>query len=151
LLAESIVGFWNRYYYYFKELLVHFFFIPTFVSRFKRHPRLRLFAAVFASACVGNVYYHLIQHESLLNQDWVALGEMLVPRASYCVLLAAGIYVSMLREQRRSVARADRPWPRRAIAIFGVWTFYGLLQLFHDGRATLRTRLDHLLALAGMT
>ena len=32
LLAESVVEFWNRFYYYFKELLVTFFFLPTFAG-----------------------------------------------------------------------------------------------------------------------
>ena len=32
LLAESIVEFWNRYFYYFKELLSTFFFMPTFTG-----------------------------------------------------------------------------------------------------------------------
>lgn len=36
LLAESISEFWNRYYYYFRELLVNFFFLPTFAQLGKR-------------------------------------------------------------------------------------------------------------------
>ena len=70
LLAETIVEFWNRYYYYFKELLVNFFFFPTFTRYFKRNPRLRMFAAVFAAAFVGNMYYHVIEDESLVRGDW---------------------------------------------------------------------------------
>ena len=36
LLAETIVEFWNRYYFYFKELLVNTFFLPTFTRWFRR-------------------------------------------------------------------------------------------------------------------
>ncbi len=41
LQSRTIAEFWNRYYYYFKELLVEFFFYPTFLRFFKTRPRLR--------------------------------------------------------------------------------------------------------------
>ena len=50
---ETVVGFWNRYYYYFKEIMVDFFFFPTFVSWFRKRPVLRLFAAVFMAVAVA--------------------------------------------------------------------------------------------------
>jgi len=49
LLAESVVEFWNRYYYYFKELMVEFFFYPTF-ARYRTRPWLRTLLAIFAAA-----------------------------------------------------------------------------------------------------
>ncbi len=150
LLAETIVEFWNRYYYYFKELLVHFFFFPTFVRYFKRNPRLRLLAAVFASAFLGNLYYHLIQHESLVRGDWEELARKVIPRAHYCFLLALGIYISMRREQIHPGPRAARRWSRRAVAIFGVWTFFAFIRVFHHGDPTLRARLEFLMGLIGI-
>ncbi len=149
LLAETIIEFWNRYFYYFKELLVSFFFFPTFVRCFKQHPRMRLLAAVFASACLGNLYYHVIQDESLVRGDWEQLSRTMIPRANYCFLLACGIYVSMRREQRQTGMRAVRPWPRRLLAIFGVWTFFAFIRLFHHGDPTFQMRLDFLLGLFG--
>ncbi len=61
-----MVEFWNRYYYYFKEIMVEFFFYPTFIGWFRKWPRLRLFAAVYMAAFVGNMYYHLIGKEEKL-------------------------------------------------------------------------------------
>ena len=58
--SATLVEFWNRYYYYFKELLVRFFFMPVFMQlggKLRDWPRLRLFVAVFAAAFVGNIYY----------------------------------------------------------------------------------------------
>jgi hypothetical protein len=150
LLAESIVEFWNRYYYYFKELLVHFFFLPVFARHFKGSPRLRLFAAVFASACLGNLYYHLIQDDSLLAQDWAAVEARMVPRALYCVLLAAGIYASMLRAQGGATSRGPRPWARRCLAIFGVWSFYAIIRLWLHGEGPLLGRVEYLLPAGGV-
>jgi len=51
LEAGSIAEFWNRYVYYFKELLVEFFFYPAYLRYFRESPRLRLAAATFAAAC----------------------------------------------------------------------------------------------------
>jgi hypothetical protein len=149
LLAESVIEFWNRYYYYFKELLLHFFFFPTFARRFKRSPKLRLFAAVFASAFFGNLYYHVLQEESLVRADWAALSDVVVPRTYYCLFLALGIYVSMRREQRRPALPGGRPPARRAVAILGVWTFYALLSVLHQAAPSMRVRLEFLIGLVG--
>jgi hypothetical protein len=151
LLAETVVEFWNRFYYYFKELLVHFFFIPTFVRYFKRSPNLRLLAAVFAAAFVGNLYYHVLLQEPLLRQDWPALKAMLFPRAMYCFLLAAGIYLSMLRDQRGRRSGPGRPWVRRIVAILGVWTFFAVIRLCLHGESTMTERLDHLLSFVAVS
>jgi len=150
LLAETIAEFWNRYYYYFKELLVHFFFFPTFVRYFKQSPRLRLFMAVLASAFLGNIYYHVIQDDSLVRGDWRELARMQGPRASYCFLLAVGIYLSMRREQRQQGPRAARSRLRRAAAIFGVWTFFAFIQVFAYPDPPFGKRLESVLGLIGI-
>ena len=54
LEARTVAEFWNRYYYYFKELLADFFFYPTFFRWFKGHKRVRLAAATFMAAGFGN-------------------------------------------------------------------------------------------------
>jgi hypothetical protein len=143
LLAETVVEFWNRYYYYFKELLAEFFFFPVFVRWFKRQPHLRMFAATMAAACVGNMYYHALQRTALLLQaDLAGLWWSMHSRLFYCVLLALGIYVSMRREQaRRGHATRGAPRPfQRARAILGVWTFFSLIHIWGVGGATSFTR-----------
>ncbi len=155
LLAESVVEFWNRYYYYFKELMASFFFLPVFMQlggRLHNWPRLRLFAAVFAAAFVGNMYYHLLQREESL-----ALGDVfgaiydLRSRFFYCLLLAIGIYVSMLREQRRNGQGMVAGRAARIMRIFGVWTFFSLIFIWNvrDG-APFFTRVDFFLSLFGL-
>lgn len=135
LLAESIVEFWNRYYYYFKELMVEFFFYPTF-ARYKTRLWLRTLLAIFAAAFVGNIYYHLIQQERLLVVgDFSGLWNLLHARVFYCFLLASGICVSMLREQGRRGQPADARGgaARRLMRIGGVWTFYGVIHIWNVG------------------
>ena len=131
LLSESIIEFWNRYYYYFKELLVNFFFYPIFTRHFKGSPRLRIIAAVFAAAFVGNMYYHWLRLDNeLVTGDFRGMWAILESRVFYCFLLAVGISVSMLREQKRVKAKLTRSIARRAVAIFGVWTFFGVIHIW---------------------
>jgi hypothetical protein len=155
LLAESVVEFWNRYFYYFKELLVTFFFMPTFTGaakRLRRWPRARLLAAVCAAAFVGNTYYHLIEHGAELAQG--QMFQVLAAQASrmfYCVLLAIGIFVSMSREPaRRGGAAAPAGW-RRFVRIAGVWTFFGLISIWNTkGGVAFWTRIEFFLGLLGL-
>ncbi len=152
LLAESVVGFWNRYYYYFKELLVEFFFYPTFARWFRKKARLRLFAAVFMAAFVGNMYYHLIRMtEELVARDFETVWSVLSLRAVYCLLLSMGIFVSMLREQKRLRQERSRSLFRRAVAIFGVWSFFALINIWNQkGAGTLESTAKFLLGLVGL-
>jgi hypothetical protein len=153
LLAESIVEFWNRYYYYFKELLVDFFFFPTFVRRFKTAPRLRMIAATFAAAFVGNMYYHALNQDSLiLHGDVDAAWRALRPRLLYCLLLAIGISVSMLREQRRrGGATVPRGGIARGLRIAGVWTFFAVIHIWSIGaNASFTHRTRFFLMLLGL-
>jgi hypothetical protein len=155
LLAESIVEFWNRFYYYFKELLVTFFFLPTFAGfgrKLRRWPQLRLFVAVFAAACLGNLYYHLLRMAVPLAQGEVVESLLeLRPRVVYCVLLAIGIFVSMLREQRRQGGAPLPGGPRRLLRIFGVWTFFAVIWIWGvRGGASLPSRTEFFLGLFGL-
>jgi hypothetical protein len=152
LLAESIVEFWNRYYYYFKELLVDFFFFPTFVRHFRRWPRLRMVAATFAAAFVGNLYYHALAHDELiLTGDVRAAWTALHARTFYCLLLAAGISVSMLREQRRRGTAVLPGRATRLVRIFGVWTFFAVIHVWGVGaQASFTRRTEFFLSLFGL-
>jgi hypothetical protein len=150
LAAESIVEFWNRYYYYFKELLVNFFFFPVFTRYFKQSPRLRIAAAVFASAFVGNMYYHIIASPAFALGDWSRLWAEFSPRLFYCFVLALGIYLSMLREKARIKGGPPRCWPRRALAIFGVWTFFAFIHLWAKDSMSYAARFHFVLELIGL-
>ncbi len=155
LLAETLLDFWNRFYYYFKELLVEFFFFPTYLRFFKTRPRLRLFAAIFAAAFVGNVYYHVLSNEALIAADFARLSRMLESYTIYCFLLAVGVSLSMIRQQKKrgritsGSARFGRL--RRVRRIASVWTFYSLIHIW-DGHVdfSLFDRTRFFLSLFGL-
>lgn len=135
LLAESIVEFWNRYYYYFKEIMANFFFIPTFMQTgqlLKKWPTLRLLTAVFAAAFIGNMYYHILKRIGLLLDGHVFTAVYSYrSRFFYCFLLSVGIFVSMLRAQRRNSRSVSDRYYARGLRMFGVWTFFSLIFIWN--------------------
>jgi hypothetical protein len=134
LYATTIAEFWNRFYFYFKELLVEFFFFPTYVRYFKKHRRLRLAAATFAAATLGNLVYHFCRdiHYVFDLGFWRAVTGLQV-YAFYAMVLGAAITLSQLRGKR---APGSLPFHRRVISSVGVIGFYCLLEIFdYEGRS----------------
>lgn len=156
LLAESVMEFWSRYYYYFKELMVELFFLPTYLRRFRNRPALRIIAAVFAAAFFGNMYYHLLQAKHpLVAAEFGRLWSLLGGRLIYCFMLAAGIAVSMLRQQRLrgrvGASGQPRGGVRRVVRIAGVWTFFAIINYWNQQvGATIPQRALRFLSIFGI-
>jgi hypothetical protein len=150
LQSRSLAEFWNRYYYYFKELMVEFFFMPTFLRTFRRHPRLRVFFATFMAAGVGNAIYHFIrdvERVALLgpHQSLEGFTSYLL----YCFLLALGIGISQARMSAGRKLPASLPgmlWSGMC-----VWGFFICLQVFADESRilSLQERLAFFVSLFG--
>jgi hypothetical protein len=122
LAARSIAEFWNRYYYYFKELLVDFFFYPAFLRWFKTSPRLRIAFATFCAAGFGNFLYHLI-FVSHVFADGTPGDELdrFVTLAFYVTLLSAGLIASQLWGRKTTPDDGfwrHEVWPRAQVALF---------------------------------
>jgi len=130
LESRTIAEFWNRYYFYFKELLVDMFFYPTFMRFFKRRPKIRLFAATLAAASFGNAYYHFFNEPDPIAKlgFWKAIVAYL-PYLFYCLVLGVAIGVSQLRKRKPIPAG----WLRgRLVPSLAVALFYCLLHIFAD-------------------
>jgi hypothetical protein len=141
LLATTIVEFWNRFYYYFKELLVEFFFYPTFLATAGRSQQVRIVLAILAAAAFGNLYYHVLRDfpDYVGDGRW-ALVNRLGGRIVYSLALGVGVAISMLREQRRRGARSangDRGRAARVRGMLGVWLFYSLIHVWNVGLTNL--------------
>jgi hypothetical protein len=129
LQSKTIAEFWNRYYYYFKELLVEFFFYPTFLRFFKTRPRLRMFMATMAAAGLGNMLYHFFRdiHIIMALGIWGALKAFQV-YIFYGLLLGTAIGLSQLRNQHR---KPNPHWFRTYItAPVSVLGFFGISHIF---------------------
>lgn len=129
LQSKTIAEFWNRYYYYFKELLVEFFFYPTFLRFFKTRPRLRLFMATMAAAGLGNMLYHFFRDIHIIMElgIWGALKAFQV-YVFYGLLLGTAIGLSQLRNQHR---KPNPHWFRTYItAPVTVLGFFGISHIF---------------------
>ena len=131
LQSKTIAEFWNRYYYYFKELLVEFFFYPTYLKYFKTRPRLRMFMATMAAAGLGNMLYHFIRDIHIIMElgIWEAFMAFQV-YVFYGLLLGTAIGLSQLRNQRRKPAthwfRNYITAPVTVLGFFGISHIFGL-------------------------
>lgn len=130
LSSRTIAEFWNRYYFYFKELMVDLFFYPVFLNFFKKQKKLRMAAATFAAAGFGNALYHFFHDPKYVAQLglWRALTSFRV-YLFYCLILATAITISQLR--RRPAAPTGflraRVWPAFCVA-----SFYCVLHVFDN-------------------
>ncbi len=152
LSSRTIAEFWNRYLYYFKEVLVHFYFYPTYVRWFKSHPRLRMVFATFMAAGVGNFFLHFLTASSVIVQ--VGVLETLFRSqtyAFYCLVLAAGISISQLRAR---APNAQAGWLRgRFLPCLGVAAFFCFLSFFDNPlrHVNLAKHFEFLLHILGIT
>ena len=140
--ARTIAEFWNRYYYYFKELLVDVYFYPTYLRYCKRSPRLRIALATFMAAGAGNFFFHLtvMEAHTMARSGIVEALVRSQTYAFYCVLLVTGIVASQLRTQRPGPAAGW--WRGRAVPFLGVAAFYCFLSFF-DGPQRHVSLLEH--------
>lgn len=92
LTSTTIMDFFNRFYYYFKELLVDFFFYPAFLRYWKGHKRLRMAFATFAAAFFGNAFYHFTRDWQIIrDKGFLPAFTNFEPYLFYCFVLASGL------------------------------------------------------------
>jgi hypothetical protein len=128
LSARTIAEFWNRYYFYFKELLADMFFYPVFLNYFKKRKKLRIAVATFAAAGFGNAFYHFIRDLHFISELglWRAFTAYHV-YLFYCTVLAGAITISQLRKRRPAPTGFFRA---NVVPVFCVVLFYCLLHVF---------------------
>jgi hypothetical protein len=129
LEATTLAEFWNRYYFYYKELLVDHFFYPVFLGSFRKHRKLRMFFATFMSACVGNILFHFIRELHFVAElGWrkAVVGE--ASHAFYAFLLAMGVGLSQLRPRKSTPNRGRLAG--RVMPFLGVVLFFCILHVF---------------------
>jgi len=101
LYSISIAEFYNRLFYYFKELLVEFFFYPTFLRYFKKYPNLRLYFATMMAAFFGNFLFHFMLDISLtVNVGFFAALWQYQSYFFYTFVLGNAIFISQSIHQR---------------------------------------------------
>ena len=152
LASRTLAEFWNRYFFYFKELLVDFFFYPAFQRYMKSNVKLRIAFATFCAAGLGNFLYHFMRETWVFagGVTWEALA-IFQSALFYSLVLAAGLVVSQWRG--RKVGPDDgflayHVWPR-----LNVVAFFCFLKIFDDisGEGSLGERFLFLFSLFGVS
>ena len=148
LESRTLAEFWNRFYFYFKELLVDFFYIPAFLSVFKKSPRLRILFSTLMAAGVGNAVFHFVRDIDLVHT--MGVRDAMVSFTSYLfysTVLGTGIAISQLR---RSSGFAPGSTPvARIWSFICVWSFVVCLNIFGD-ESRVHTLLERLAFMASL-
>jgi hypothetical protein len=133
LQAASIADFYNRVFYYFKEMLAAIFFYPTYLRCFKTRPRLRLFFATLMAAGFGNLAYHWLRDlDHMLRLGTWRAAIAFQTYAVYCLILGVSVGLSQML-QRKEPRTGPRLWANRAFVLF----FYMLILVFDEPRRDL--------------
>jgi D-alanyl-lipoteichoic acid acyltransferase DltB (MBOAT superfamily) len=129
LESQNLMEYFNRFQYYFKEMLVDFFFIPTFFKYFRNHPRLRMFFATFMAAGVGNGLWHFFRDIDLIaTQGPINAFGTFASYIFYCIILATFVGISQVR-----VSMGIRPSSTKLGRIYSfilVWSFVTCMHVF---------------------
>lgn len=152
LESRTLMDYFNRFHYYFKELLVDFFFMPTFFTLFRDQPRLRMFFATFMAAGVGNAIWHFLYDIRVVASLGLAGAiETYTSYAFYCVVLATGIGISQVRANM-GIRPPSSPLGRVYSFLF-VWSFVTCLHVFGDESRnhSLTERFRFLVSLFGVS
>jgi hypothetical protein len=146
--ATSFADFWGRYSFYFKELLARFFFVPTYRRWFRAHPRLRIAAATFAAAGIGNYVFHVMVYafNSVPAIDTNGLWALLRPTAPtlvYTLVLSAGIAASHLYTMNRPKLEELPLW-RRGLTSARIIVLYALIWVLPSPAASNYALVEYL-------
>jgi hypothetical protein len=145
--ARTVVDFWNRYYYYFKELVADFFFYPVYMRCFKKHPRVRMLFATWVAVGLGVPLFHFVRDINIVREIglWRAVTGYHV-FMFYATLLGIGIGISQMRKLSAPRDRQGSFLRTRVLPIAGVILFFCVVEVFDDLPPTLPIR-EHLLFL----
>ena len=150
LSSTNFNEFFNRYNYYYKELLVQLFYYPAFFGWAKRlfpsSLKLRAAASVFFAAGVANFVIHIFLHvEDYLKMPFCEALAHNAQYGFYCFCLAAVVASSQINQLRTTpfkikIFTSKRFTQRKyaqifdqVISVFIVITFYAVLRIFDDG------------------
>ena len=130
LSSKTIAEYWNRYFYYYKELLVDMFFYPTLIRCFKRNATVRIVFATFMAAGFGNALFHFLRDIHIVAMQGLSRAVLNYPYTTYSLVLALGISISQLRSRQ---PRRQRGWLHRRIwtpiCVFGFFCLLHLLEV----------------------
>ncbi len=151
LASRTLAEFWNRYFYYFKELLVDFFFYPAFTRFFKTNLKLRIAFATFCAAGLGNFLYHFMR-ETYVFAGGVSLEKLAIFQSAvfYSLALALGLIISQWRNKK---VTPENGWLRyHVLPRVNVFVFFCFLKIFDDitGEGSLMQRMAFAFDLFGV-
>ena len=145
LSSRTVAEYWNRYYFYFKELLVDMFFYPTFIHCFTHYRKLRIFFATFVAVWLGSTLFHFMRDTHHISISGLPNAIIHYPYAVYSIVLALAISISQVRQRPSHGSR--RWWRERLTAPVCVFGFFCILSVFETAGASVGLCLHFLVYL----
>jgi hypothetical protein len=147
LQARTIADFWNRFYFYFKELIADFFFFPVYTRCFKKHPRVRILFATWFAVGLGVPLFHFVRDINVVREIglWRAVMGYHVFLV-YATMLGIGIGISQVRKMTVPRVRPGSFLTTRVVPLAGVILFFCITEVFDETRRNVPIR-EHLLFL----
>jgi D-alanyl-lipoteichoic acid acyltransferase DltB (MBOAT superfamily) len=151
LESRTLIEYFNRFHYYFKELLVDFFFIPTFSLCSKKNQGCACFLQHSWPLGWAMLCFTLcVKWNCLRTMGVGGMVETYLSYLFYCFVLATGIGISQVRANA-----GYKPSPSvwgRVQSFVVVWGFVTLLHIFSDESRnhTFLERMHYLIGLFGI-
>jgi hypothetical protein len=131
LASRTLAEFWNRYYFYHKELLVDFFFYPAFIRYFKKSPKLRIAFATFCAAGAGNYLFHAARDTHIFANSTIIEGLAMHQSAwVYFLALTVGLIFSQLNPYK--IKPEHGFFCHSVLTRVNVCAFFCLINVFGD-------------------
>ena len=128
--TRSVADFFQRYYHFYKEFILKYFFYPAFFLGPRAYPRLRIFLATLLSVGVVNGLVGFFLDYSPSGIEYSLLNELNSNKSHliYCLLMSAGIAASLILNLDRT------PEPisglRRLWILLRVFMFFAVIRVF---------------------
>jgi hypothetical protein len=132
LQSKTIAEFWNRYNFYFKELLAEFFFYPAYFRFFSKWPKTRMFFATLSAAGFGNILFHFLLIVPVMMSFGFGIAcRGFIPYVCYALVLGVSIGCSQLYNLSRRHDNKNK-FMQCVISPVFVLGFYSILGLFNQ-------------------
>ncbi len=131
LAAVSILDFFSRYNYYYKEFLLNVFYYPLFFRFHKLKLKIRILISTTLSIGLGNyLFLSIMTLSSRPSSNILANAQSTLPLLVYCAVLTIFITYSQILSLRNNPKAQKSSIPKRLFKLSYILLFYALLRVF---------------------
>lgn len=132
LLARDPLDFFQRYNYYYKELLWQIFFFPVFAKLARLPLALRLYLTTWAAVGAANWLILWARYVRIILEEGVAASvQSMTQYMIYCTVLVHMVFPFVYYSVKRPPGPVQKRW-KHVLAAFATVLAYAILRIFDD-------------------